>query len=221
LAATNQDSSSKENPDQSPTPRRNFLRTALAFSIVLLVGGIATVLKAISGQPPTQYSSSSTQTSRQGFPKLKVANVNELQINEPVFFNYPLDSEPNVLVKLGVKADGAVGPDGDIVAYSQICQHLGCIYAFQKPGSSPSCNSSFNAPKPVGYCCCHGTIYDLVNAGKVVSGPSPRPVPQVDLQFDSATGDIYAIGMMPPTIFGHCTGSDDVSCDLQGGTPVA
>jgi arsenite oxidase small subunit len=221
LAATKQDGSAPENPGQPATPRRNFLRTALAFSIVLLVGGIATVLKAISGEPPTQYSSSSTQTSKQGFPKLKVANLKQLQINVPVFFNYPLDNEPSVLVKLGVKAEGAVGPDGDIVAFSQICQHLGCIYAFQKPGTAPSCNSSYNAPKPVGYCCCHGTIYDLVNAGEVVSGPSPRPVPQVDLQFDSATGDIYAVGMKPPTIFGHCTGSDDVSCDLQGGTPVA
>jgi arsenite oxidase small subunit len=221
LAATKQDGPSQADSDNRPTSRRNFLRSALAFSIVLLLGGIAAVLKAISGQPPTQYSSRSTQIGRQEFPKLKVANVKELQINVPVFFNYPLDNEPNMLVKLGAKAEGAVGPDGDIVAFSQICQHLGCIYAFQKPGSSPTCNSSYNASKPVGYCCCHGTIYDLVNAGEVVSGPSPRPVPQVDLQFDSATGDIYAIGMRPPTIFGHCTGSDDVSCDLQGGTPVA
>jgi hypothetical protein len=40
------------------------------------------------------------------------------------------------------------------------------------------------------------------------------------LQFDEATGDIYAVGMGPPTIFGHNTGSSDVSYDLQGGTPV-
>jgi arsenite oxidase small subunit len=120
-----------------------------------------------------------------------------------------------------VQAEGGVGPDGDIVAYSQVCQHLGCIYAFIAPGSSPSCDSSYLASGPVGYCCCHGSVYDLANAAKVVGGPAPRPVPMVILSYDSATGNIYATGMTPPTIFGYDTGSNDVSDDLQGGTLVS
>jgi arsenite oxidase small subunit len=142
-----------------------------------------------------------------------------LQLGQPIAFNYPLDNEPNILVKLGVKAVGGVGPDGDIVAFSTVCQHLGCIYGFQAAGSSPSCNSSYKADRPVGYCCCHGTVYDLTNAAVVVSGPSPRPQPQVKLEVDSS-GNIYAVGMGPPTIFGHQTGSNDVTADLQGGNPV-
>ena len=122
-------------------------------------------------------------------------------------------------MKLGQKAKGGIGPDGDIVAFSQICQHLGCLYAFQPTGSSPPCESSYKAPGPEGYCCCHGSIYDYANGGKVVGGPAPRPIPQVVIELDS-DGSIYATGMNPPSIFGHNTGSNDVSADLQGGNLV-
>ena len=125
------------------------------------------------------------------------------------------------MVKLGVKAQGGVGPDGDIVAFSQFCQHLGCVWGYVPAGKSPACDNTFKPSVPQGYCCCHGTVFDLENAGAVTDGPSPRPVPQVILSFDDASGDISAIGMGPPTIFGHSTGSNDVLNDLKGGTLVS
>ena len=148
-----------------------------------------------------------------------IATVGSLQVNAPVSFNYPLDNEPNLLVKVGQKAVGGVGPDGDIVAFSNICQHLGCIYGFQAPGTSPPCAASFVAKGPMGYCCCHGSQYDFLNGAAVIGGPAPRPVPSVMLEVDSS-GNIYATGMNPPSIFGHNTGSADVSDDLQGGNIV-
>jgi arsenite oxidase small subunit len=215
-------SPSESRDQQNPTNRRSFLKSAMVLSMLLLAGAIGTVLKAISGQVPSEHpEAGSTATLKPEFPRLKLATIAEIKPNAPVTFNYPLDNEPNILIKLGQKVEGGVGPDGDIVAYSQVCQHLGCIYAYQSPGSSPSCNSAYTARSPVGYCCCHGSIYDLLHGGKVLGGPSPRPVPMVKLEVDNTTGDIYAVGMEPPTIFGHCTGSDDVSCDLQGGAPVA
>jgi arsenite oxidase small subunit len=149
-----------------------------------------------------------------------IANISDLVVSTPVSFNYPLEETPNILVKLGVKASGGVGPDGDIVAFSVVCQHLGCITAFLPTGTGPACDNSYKAPGPEGYCCCHGSIYDLVNGAAVIGGPAPRPVPQVMLSIDSS-GDIYAIGMGPPTIFGHDTGSSNVLEDLQGGTLVS
>jgi len=137
-----------------------------------------------------------------------------------ISFNYPLEETPNLLVKVGQKAEGGVGPDGDIVAFSQFCQHLGCVYGYVPPGASPACDSAFKSSGPVGYCCCHGSIFDLLNGAKVVGGPSPRPVPQVILSFDASSGDITAIGMTPPSIFGHNTGSNDPLDDLKGGTLV-
>ncbi len=208
----------KRQPKETENPRRNFLRWALGVGVVLVIAGIAAVTKSLwtpSGSP------SGGSTTAVSFPRIKVANISDLRLNNPITFNYPLDDEPNMLAKLGQKATGGVGPDGDIVAFSIICQHLGCIVGYQAQGTSPSCNPSFKAPGPVGYCCCHASIYDLVNGAKVVGGPSLRPQPQVVLQFDESTGGIYAVAMGPPTIFGHNTGSSDVSHDLQGGKLVS
>ncbi|MDG6915370.1 MAG: Rieske 2Fe-2S domain-containing protein [Nitrososphaerota archaeon] len=154
------------------------------------------------------------------FPKILIANISSLKDNVPVTFNYPLQNEPSLLVKVGQTAEGGIGPNNDIVAFSNICQHLGCIYGFQAPGTSPPCNSSYVAKQPMGYCCCHGSQYDFLEGAKVIGGPAPRPVPMVKLELDSS-GNIYAIGMDPPVIYGHGSpGSTDVTTDLQGGTLV-
>ncbi len=60
----------------------------------------------------------------------------------------------------------------------------------------------------------------------MISGPAPRPVPQVTLEYDQATGDIYAVAMGPPTIFSHGpAGTTDpalvLKYDLQGGDIVS
>lgn len=207
---------SQEGQDSESTDegRRTFLKVAVTASVVLAGGGVAAVAKSLLNpslggiQPPTQ------------FPRVKVASMGNLVVNQPVSFNYPLDNEPNILVKLGQKADGGIGPDGDIVAFSQVCQHLGCLYAFQAPGTSPPCSASYKADRPVGYCCCHGSVFDFGHQAQVISGPSPRPLPRVILELNSS-GDIFATGMTSPTIFGHDTGSNNVTADLQGGNLVA
>jgi arsenite oxidase small subunit len=213
-------------------PRRNFLQAALALGIVLVTVGIASVTRSLlspseslpepTGTATTTGGSGGTSsTTSAAFPRVKVGNLSDLAAGKSVSFNYPLVETPNLLVKLGEKAEGGVGPDGDIIAFSQICQHLGCIYGFVPTAQSPNCDNTYKAPSPVGYCCCHGSVFDLANGGKVVDGPSPRPAPQVVLDFDSSTGDVYAVGMLPPTIFGHNTGSDNVLYDLKGGTLVS
>ena len=207
------DQAEERSDDSHDESRRDFLKVAATISAVLALGGIASVMKsivihAVPGAP------------QGAFPRVKVSSVAELATGNAVIFNYPLDNEPNILVKLGQKASGGVGPDGDIVAFSQVCQHLGCIWGYVPPGGSPSVNPSYVADVPSGYCPCHGSIYDLTRGAEVIGGPSPRPQPQVQLEVDSS-GGIYAVGMGPPSVFGHDTGSGDVSNDLQGGTPVA
>lgn len=198
----------------SEDSRRDFLKYAATISGVLALAGIASVMKAVvlPAVPAT-----TTETS---FPRIRLSSVSELATGVNVIFNYPLDNEPNILVKTGQKASGGVGPDGDIVAFSSICQHLGCTSVGYVPtGGSPSANKSFVASSPVAYCTCHGSVYDLVQGAKVVGGPSPRPLPQVTLEVD-ASGNVYATGMGPPSIFSHNTGSSDVNADLQGGNVV-
>jgi arsenite oxidase small subunit len=235
-----------EKPARGDDSRRRFLKLSLVVGLALAVGGIASIAQSLfsplspePGPPPsatetvtqtvtvgsasasTTSTSQSTGTTASPFPRVKVANASDLAGGKTVVFNYPLEETPNVLAKLGVKASGGVGPDSDIVAFSTVCQHLGCIVGFVPAGGSPLCNNGYKASGPVGYCCCHGSIYDLADSASVISPPAPRPLPQVTLEFDSSTGDIYAIGMGPPTIFGHNTGSNDVLNDLQGGTLVS
>jgi len=226
--------------DDSDESRRTLLKVGLGIGAVLVVGGVGAVAKtlinpgaeaaeiATTTQAATTSSTGSASQSSTlpppatpNFPVILIANLSDLEVGNPINFNYPLQETPNILVKLGQQAQGGVGPDIDIVAFSQVCQHLGCIYAFVGIDSSSTCNSSYKATGPVGYCCCHGSIYDLANGAKVVGGPAPRPEPQVILSFDSSTGNIYATGMTAPTIFGYDTGSNDVSNDLQGGTLVS
>jgi arsenite oxidase small subunit len=201
LTASDEKEPNKRSETQEvDTSRRDFLKVAMTASAILAFGGIGTVLKAISN-PST--------TGVQTFPRIQVADKT-LSVNRPVYFDYPLDNTPNFLVKLGQKAAGGVGSNQDIVAFSEICQHLGCNVGFEAQGSSGG---------PIGNCHCHGTLYDLLHSAKVIAGPSPRPLPQVQLEVDSS-GNIFAKGMSPPTIFGHNTGSNDVSADLQGGNIV-
>jgi arsenite oxidase small subunit len=178
--------------------RRNFLKLVLTLGVFSAVGSLASVFRVLSYVPPPQGA-----TGPLAWPVVKIANASSLDPTKPLRFNYPLVDTPSVLVKVGAPAENGVGPDSDIVAFSDYCQHLGCVYAALPAGASPPCNSSFSAPSPQGYCCCHGGQYDFANSGKVIGGPPPRPVPQVTLRYDGTTGDIFAVGMGPPTIFGH------------------
>jgi len=203
--------------------RRNFLKLILTLGGLATVGSFSSMFRILMFVPPAN--AGATTNVPLAWPSIKIANVSTLDPTTPLRFNYPLVDTPCVLLKVGQKADNGVGPDSDIVAFSDICQHLGCFYAVLPTGSSPPCNNSYKASGPVGYCCCHGSIFDFVNAAKVTGGPSPRPVPQVILNYDSATGDINAVGMTAPTIFGHGPpGTSDPSLllqyDLTGGDIV-
>jgi arsenite oxidase small subunit len=186
----------KESAEQEmKSERREFLKLVAAGGGALAIIALAGTIRSIGFMPKPATTAS--------WPRLKVTNIKGLQLLTPVYFNYPLTNTPNLLVKLGVKAKNGIGPEEDIVAFSDICQHLGCFYGFVPPGGSPPCNSGYKAPESDGYCCCHGSVYDFVNGAKVIGGPAPRSVPQVQLELDQGTGDIYAVSMGPPTIFGH------------------
>lgn len=66
-------------------------------------------------------------------------------------------------------------PSGEVVAYSRICPHLGCIFNFVKDPEECAKGYNFKPNGPVFACPCHLSVYDIAQAGKVVSGPAPRP----------------------------------------------
>lgn len=187
--------------------RRRILKTMVFASVILSLASAVDVLKILG---PAKFEIPP-------WPRTCITNVKNLKIKEPVFFNYPLETTPNVLIKLGYSVEKGVGPDNDIIAYSVLCQHLGCIVRFLPSGSSESPYKG----EDVFYCPCHAAYYDVKNEGKVLAGPPLYPLPMVKLEYDPATGDIYAVGMYPPVIFGKGSpGSSDVSRDLIGGKLV-
>jgi ubiquinol-cytochrome c reductase iron-sulfur subunit len=62
--------------------------------------------------------------------------------------------------------------EGDIVAYSKICTHVGCpISLYEKKTHHLLCP-------------CHQSTFDLADAAKVVFGPAARALPQLPLSVD-------------------------------------
>lgn len=208
----------EENKETLQEGRRSFLKLVLTLGAGATAASFISMFRLLTYIPPPQGGTLA-------WPVVKVANASTLDPSAPLRFNYPLVDTPSILIKVGYPAENGVGPDSDIVAFSGICQHLGCFYSPLLAGGSPKCNSNFRAAAPQGYCCCHGGQYDFVHGGAVISGPPPRPVPRVILSYDDSTGDIYATGMSAPTIFGHGPpGTSDpngvLKYDLQGGDLV-
>ncbi|MHB1708787.1 MAG: Rieske (2Fe-2S) protein [Thermoplasmataceae archaeon] len=176
----------------------------------------------------------------------QIPYANESTSSYPIMvFNYPLQDEPNILVRLrGITIPGGVGPNGDITAYSGICQHLGCIAPLLR--YNPANNIPFEAkligytpenwpPYGLIYCKCHGSQYDPTKGHENLynSGPAPSPanhsLPQVTLEYDAATDYIYAIGMNPLNAVirthlwqpnGETYGSEVQEENLSGGTAL-
>lgn len=75
-------------------------------------------------------------------------------------------------------------PTGEIVAYSRICPHLGCIFNFVKDPAECQKGYNFLPQGPVFACPCHLSVYDIADGGKVVSGPAPRPPRKFDVKIE-------------------------------------
>lgn len=70
------------------------------------------------------------------------------------------------------------------VAYSKICTHAGCPVALYRAYAHEL------------MCPCHQSIFDVVNAGKVVSGPADHALPQLPIEIDTQ-GYLRAAGDYP------------------------
>lgn len=71
-------------------------------------------------------------------------------------------------------------------AYSAICTHLACTVRFSgEPVGA--------APSPSIHCPCHAGVFDPRHGAVVVSGPPPRPLPQLAVRLNEA-GELIAGG---------------------------
>lgn len=115
------------------------------------------------------------------YPSNRLANIADLKDNEPLEVAYPDADAPGVLIKLGAKVPGGVGPDGNIVGFTTICPHKGF------PLEYDATDKSFNCPG-------HYSRFDPEKGGMQIWGHATQNLPQYALRVDDK-GDIYAEGL--------------------------
>jgi len=111
------------------------------------------------------------------FRAVRIANLRDLRIGQPITFQYPDSQTLAYLVKLGRIAIGGVGPRQDIVAFTGICTHMGCPVVFKE--------DRFVCP-------CHFSQFDPAKNGEVFQGLAVEYLPQIQLHVVAASGDIVA-----------------------------
>lgn len=164
--------------------RRAFLKlSGLAAGIVL--GGGAVVVGSVGRRPlGTAAQAEKLVLAYPDYPNVGIANLKDLKLGEPVFFDYPQPGQRNMLVKLGRAAEEGVGPDADVVAFSAFCAHMGAPM-----------DTVYDAERAVlGPCPLHFSTFDLTKSGMLIMGKATQPLPQVVLAVDAA-GEISATGM--------------------------
>jgi arsenite oxidase small subunit len=147
--------------------RRQFLR-----------GGATAAAGVAAGVVATRDTKAAPSLARVAYPSTRLANVKDLQVDQPVDIAYPDDDSPGVLMKLGTEVEGGVGPDRDIVAFSTLCPHKGFPLAYV------AADKSLNCPG-------HYSRFDCERGGMQIWGQATQNLPQFRLRVDDK-GDIYA-----------------------------
>jgi len=213
-------------PAEVDETRRNLLKLAAVAGVlgVGVGGAVGGALQYV--QPPVVGISSYPRTQLfdvDGSPLTVAKAMAEYNAEtaDLYLFDYPLRNEPNFLLNLNpataggpgaTSVFGGIGPTGgptSIVAYSAICQHLGCpapAISYYPPSTCTKTFSTKAFPTLSFYihCSCHGSTYDVTDGAANLTGPAVLPLPQVVLETDSS-GNIFANGMTPgsPPVNGH------------------
>lgn len=120
-------------------------------------------------------------------PSKKVIALADVKPWTPVSFGFP-ENELAVLLNVDKSVPGGVGPHRSIVAFSALCQHMGCPVAFDEKTRSLKCP-------------CHASMFDPVRDGMAFEGPATRGLPVIQLKIDG--GNIYATGVATGLVYGR------------------
>lgn len=172
--------------DQTVDRRTVLKLSGLGAGMIALSGG-AVVVDALGPRPrgvAAAQQATKVVLAYPDYPNVAVAKLADVQPGKPIFFDYPQQGQRNLLVKLGKPAEEGVGPDGDIVAFSVFCAHMGV----------PLDGVYNHAHGVLGPCPGHYSTFDLSKSGMLVIGKATEHLPQVVLTTD-ASGQISATGM--------------------------
>ena len=141
--------------------RRTFCNRALFTSAGVMIS--ATAVSSQNNQQQTLLA----------YPPMKIVGAERVMPGSYLYFNYPKADDAAVLVRT---------TEGQYLAYSRKCAHLGC-------------SVDFDGARRCLTCPCHRGVYDS-RTGYVMYGPPPRPLEQIVLQM-RAGGQVWAVGKRP------------------------
>lgn len=150
--------------------RRHFLR-----------GGGAAAAAVAAGALPAAPARAAPAPALVDYPSARLANVADLEVDEPVEIAYPDEGSPGVLLRLGRAVEGGAGPARDIVAFSAMCPHKGFPLRYAADDRTLNCPG-------------HYSRFDCEKGGFQVWGMATQNLPQFRLRVDER-GDIHATGV--------------------------
>lgn len=133
-----------------------------------LKGGVAGLAVA-SGLVVTGVSKGAEAQTATAMPAVDIAPLDSIPPGTEIPFDYPDENSPAALLRLGEAAEGGVGPDRDIVAFSMLCTHKGCTL-------------NFLGDRKMLVCPCHWSSFDPAKAGRLVIGQASQSLPQIKLE---------------------------------------
>jgi arsenite oxidase small subunit len=157
--------------------RRQFLKGSASAAAAAAAGVASGALSSV----PASAAASGPALARVTYPRHRLANIKDLAVNRPVEIGYPDTASPGVLLKLGARVTGGVGPDDDIVAFSTLCPHKGFPLAYVPADRTLNCPG-------------HYSRFDCEKGGQEVWGHAAQNLPQFRLRVDDK-GEIYAEGV--------------------------
>jgi thiosulfate dehydrogenase (quinone) large subunit len=116
--------------------------------------------------PPPHSPTSGAGSSPLGTP---IAKLDGMPVGGAIGFQAP-SGAPAILVRTGKE---------QVVAYSRVCTHAGCLVGYDQQAETIVCP-------------CHGAAFDPRRGAQVIAGPAPTPLPRVRVAIDQATGEVVA-----------------------------
>lgn len=140
--------------------RRNFLSYSLGLSGLAL---------AVLGVPLTGFALNPALVKEQ-VKWLDVIEAEKIPTDQPLRVNVKYRRKDGWVEKEESKSIWLVKLEGEVIAYSALCTHLGCAYTWRAE------DKSF-------FCPCHSGTFDL--QGNVTGGPPPRPLDRYDTKLEN------------------------------------
>jgi arsenite oxidase small subunit len=158
-----------------PISRRKFFKisSTVAAGVGVTVAGVGNAQAAAPAVDPGRATLP--------YPVKSIGKASAVNGQTPLMFNYPDAASPCAAVKLDKAVDGGVGPNGDIVAYSTMCTHMGCPVQYDGKGTFK--------------CGCHFSQFDAEKGGQMICGQATENLPRIRLQYNSANDTVSAIGV--------------------------